>query len=179
MPCVNIEIITCLTHPIQSDSIIITFSPSPPIKNRLVGSPTASTIVSTSIVTILTTVPTASTIVTIIGLVMMALLCVESLVPECVDRRSLVTLDTEVTNPSGFGVPPTAVRPPGTMHLTLGVMSLKDEGVEQASEVSKSLKLKEYLASARPKIHYVLFLGWQLLSDDAVVIFGQRYKTPG
>ncbi|CZR33935.1 uncharacterized protein FPRO_01514 [Fusarium proliferatum ET1] len=161
MPCVNIEIITCLTHPIPSDSIIITFSPLPPIKNRLVGS------------------PTASTIVTIIGLVMMALLCVESLVSECVDRRSLVTLDTEVTNPSGFGVPPTAVRPPGTMHLTLGLMSLKDEGVEQASEVSKNLKLKEYLASSRPKIHYVLFLGWQLLSEDAVVIFGHRYKTPG
>ncbi|KAF5712321.1 hypothetical protein FGLOB1_4569 [Fusarium globosum] len=147
--------------PRPSDSIIITFSPLPPIKNRLVDS------------------PTASTIVTIIGLVMMALLCVESLVPECVDRRSLVMLDTEVTNPSGFGVPPTAVRPPGTMHLTLGVMSLKDEGVGQASEMSKSLKLKEYLASARPKIHYVLFLGWQLLSDDAVVIFGHRYKTPG
>jgi activating signal cointegrator complex subunit 1 len=35
------------------------------------------------------------------------------------------------------------------MHLTLGVMCLKDEGVEQASEVLKSLKLKEYLASVK------------------------------
>ncbi|EGU75290.1 hypothetical protein FOXB_14198 [Fusarium oxysporum f. sp. conglutinans Fo5176] len=61
--------------------------------------------------------------------------------------RSLAAFRTEVTNPSGFGVPPTAVRPLGTMHLTLGVMSLKDEGVEQASEVLKSLKLKEFLTS--------------------------------
>ncbi|KAH7259715.1 kinase A anchor protein [Fusarium redolens] len=63
--------------------------------------------------------------------------------------RSLAAFRTEVTNPSGFGVPPTAVRPLGTMHLTLGVMSLKDEGDEQASEVLKSLKLSEFLASAR------------------------------
>ncbi|KAH7215001.1 AKAP7 2'5' RNA ligase-like domain-containing protein [Fusarium oxysporum] len=61
--------------------------------------------------------------------------------------RSLAAFRTEVTNPSGFGVPPAAVRPLGTMHLTLGVMSLKDEGVEQASEVLKSLMLKEFLAS--------------------------------
>ncbi|KAM0082514.1 hypothetical protein ACKRZS_005307 [Fusarium odoratissimum] len=63
--------------------------------------------------------------------------------------RSLAAFRTEVTNPSGFGVPPAAVRPLGTMHLTLGVMSLKDEGVEQASEVLKSLMLKEFLASVR------------------------------
>ncbi|KAF4336505.1 hypothetical protein FBEOM_9637 [Fusarium beomiforme] len=63
--------------------------------------------------------------------------------------RSLAAFRTEVTNPSGFGVPPTAVRPLGTLHLTLGVMSLKDEGVEQAAEVLNSLKLNEFLASAR------------------------------
>ncbi|KAF9772248.1 hypothetical protein IL306_010029 [Fusarium sp. DS 682] len=63
--------------------------------------------------------------------------------------RSLAAFRTEVTNPSGFGVPPTAVRPLGTMHLTLGVMSLKDEGIEEATEVLKSLKLMEFLASAR------------------------------
>jgi activating signal cointegrator complex subunit 1 len=56
---------------------------------------------------------------------------------------------TEVTNPASFGIPPAAVRPVGTMHLTLGVMSLKDEGVQQATEVLKGLKLSEFLASAR------------------------------
>ncbi|KAF4441302.1 hypothetical protein FACUT_2804 [Fusarium acutatum] len=94
-----------LSHP--SPSIIITGSPLPPINSRLVGSP-----LNTSIATIITTVPTASTIVTaiaivaivpiastifatiaIIGLVMLALLSVESLVPECVDRRSMETLN--------------------------------------------------------------------------------------
>ncbi|KAF4451352.1 hypothetical protein F53441_5618 [Fusarium austroafricanum] len=63
--------------------------------------------------------------------------------------RSLAAFRTEVTNPAGFGVPPTAVRPLGTMHLTLGVMSLKDESLEQATEVLKGLRLKEFLASAR------------------------------
>ncbi|KAJ4162315.1 hypothetical protein NW754_013749 [Fusarium falciforme] len=48
-----------------------------------------------------------------------------------------------------FGVPPDAVRPQGTMHLTLGVMSLKDGGIEQATEVLKSLRLRDMLSNAR------------------------------
>ncbi|KAF5667609.1 hypothetical protein FHETE_5667 [Fusarium heterosporum] len=63
--------------------------------------------------------------------------------------RSMAAFRTEVTNPASFGVPPGAVRPVGTMHLTLGVMSLKDEGIEQAKELLRSLKLSELLASAR------------------------------
>ncbi|RGP76041.1 hypothetical protein FLONG3_5432 [Fusarium longipes] len=63
--------------------------------------------------------------------------------------RTMAAFHTEVTSPTSFGIPPTAVRPVGTMHLTLGVMSLKDEGVQQAIEILKGLKLRELLASAR------------------------------
>ncbi|KAM0401665.1 hypothetical protein ACHAO7_009029 [Fusarium culmorum] len=63
--------------------------------------------------------------------------------------RTVAAFCNEVTNPASFGIPPTAVRPVGTMHLTLGVMSLKDEGIQQATEVLKGLKLSEFLASAR------------------------------
>ncbi|KAF5025003.1 hypothetical protein F66182_2954 [Fusarium sp. NRRL 66182] len=63
--------------------------------------------------------------------------------------RSLAAFRTEVTNPANFGVPPGAVRPLGTMHLTLGVMSLKDEGAEQAAELLKGLKLREILSRVK------------------------------
>ncbi|KAF4963034.1 hypothetical protein FSARC_8922 [Fusarium sarcochroum] len=66
--------------------------------------------------------------------------------------RSLAAFRTEVTNPAGFGVPPGAVRPLGTMHLTLGVMSLKDETIEQATEVLRGLKLKEFLTTAKAAV---------------------------
>ncbi|KAL2680640.1 hypothetical protein Neosp_008243 [[Neocosmospora] mangrovei] len=63
--------------------------------------------------------------------------------------RSLAAFKADVTSPMSFGVPPDAVRPPGTMHLTLGVMSLKDDTIEQATEVLKSLQLRDMLSNAR------------------------------
>lgn len=63
--------------------------------------------------------------------------------------KSMAAFHTEVTNPASFGVPPSAVRPVGTMHLTLGVMSLKDESIEHAKELLKGLRLNEFLASAK------------------------------
>ncbi|KAM5348599.1 hypothetical protein ACJ41O_008423 [Fusarium nematophilum] len=63
--------------------------------------------------------------------------------------RSLAAFRTDVTSPMSFGVPPDAVRPLGTMHLTLGVMSLRDDGVEQASEVLRSLRLRDMLSNVR------------------------------
>ncbi|RSL70062.1 hypothetical protein CEP54_002055 [Fusarium duplospermum] len=63
--------------------------------------------------------------------------------------RSLAAFKADVTSPMSFGVPPDAVRPLGTMHLTLGVMSLKDEGIEQATAVLKSLRLRDMLSNAR------------------------------
>ncbi|CAJ0550421.1 Ff.00g103510.m01.CDS01 [Fusarium sp. VM40] len=63
--------------------------------------------------------------------------------------KSMAAFRTEVTNPASFGVPPSAVRPVGTMHLTLGVMTLKDESIEHAKELLKGLTLNEFLASAK------------------------------
>ncbi|KAF5008294.1 hypothetical protein FDECE_5432 [Fusarium decemcellulare] len=62
--------------------------------------------------------------------------------------RSLAAFRGDVTSPMSFGVPPDAIRPLGTMHLTLGVMSLKDDGVEQAGEFLRSLRLRDMLAKA-------------------------------
>ncbi|KAL8397747.1 hypothetical protein RB594_004449 [Gaeumannomyces avenae] len=80
--------------------------------------------------------------------------------------RSVAAFRADVTAPpasGGFGFPADAVRPPGTLHLTLGVMSLSGgggggEGVEggggggslaKAVALLRSLELKEMLAAAR------------------------------
>lgn len=63
--------------------------------------------------------------------------------------RSLAAFKADVTSEMSFAVPQDAVRPPGTLHLTLGVMSLKQETVERAVEVLKALKLREVLSDAR------------------------------
>ena len=49
----------------------------------------------------------------------------------------------------GASIPDRAIRPPGTMHLTLGVMSLKDEAVPRAIELLRSIRLREVLEQAR------------------------------
>ncbi|KAB5582722.1 kinase A anchor protein [Coniochaeta sp. 2T2.1] len=47
-------------------------------------------------------------------------------------------------------IPPSAIRPVGTLHLTLGVCSFpKNEGLEAAKDLLRSLKPREILASAR------------------------------
>ena len=63
--------------------------------------------------------------------------------------RSLAAFRTDVTSPMSFGVPPDAVRPLGTLHLTLGVMSLKDDGIDRAVALLKSLRPGEILAKVR------------------------------
>lgn len=63
--------------------------------------------------------------------------------------KSLATFRADVTGANGFGVPEDAVRPPGTLHLTLGVMSLKQEGVSQAVDLLNSLKPREILSQLR------------------------------
>ncbi|PTB74171.1 hypothetical protein M440DRAFT_1337633 [Trichoderma longibrachiatum ATCC 18648] len=45
---------------------------------------------------------------------------------------ALAAFRADVTSPMSFGLPEDAVRPLGTLHLTLGVMALKRDGVEQA-----------------------------------------------
>ncbi|KAF3058787.1 hypothetical protein CFAM422_011932 [Trichoderma lentiforme] len=62
---------------------------------------------------------------------------------------ALAAFRADVTSAMSFGLPDDAVRPLGTLHLTLGVMSLKRDGVEKAVDILKGLKLKEILAETR------------------------------
>ena len=66
--------------------------------------------------------------------------------------RSLAAFRADVTgatSPGVLPVPEDAVRPPGTMHLTLGVMSLRDGGVARAVEVLRGLRPREVLVRVR------------------------------
>lgn len=64
--------------------------------------------------------------------------------------QSLGSFREDVTSPTSFGIPPDAVRPLGTLHLTLGVMSFpRNEGLDKAVEVLKALKPTELLAEIR------------------------------
>ncbi|KAH8906984.1 hypothetical protein BR93DRAFT_968541 [Coniochaeta sp. PMI_546] len=67
--------------------------------------------------------------------------------------QSLAAFAADVTAPDSFGIPPDAIRPVGTMHLTLGVCSFpKNEGLDQATDLLKSLRPREILASARQQV---------------------------
>ena len=63
--------------------------------------------------------------------------------------RSLAAFRSDVTSAMSFGVPQEAVRPLGTLHLTLGVMSLKGDVLDRAVALLKSLRFKEILARVR------------------------------
>ncbi|KPM45721.1 hypothetical protein AK830_g809 [Neonectria ditissima] len=62
--------------------------------------------------------------------------------------RSLSLFKDDVTSAMSFGVPRDAVRPLGTLHLTLGVLSLKEDGVARAGDLLRSLRLGEVLSKA-------------------------------
>lgn len=66
---------------------------------------------------------------------------------------SLASFQDDVTNPKdlgGFDLPVDAVRPVGTLHLTLGMMSFpKGEGLDKAVDMLKSLKPREMLAAVK------------------------------
>jgi activating signal cointegrator complex subunit 1 len=58
----------------------------------------------------------------------------------------------DVTSPTSFGIPPDAIRPLGTLHLTLGMMSLApDEALDRAGALLRGLKPRKVLARAAPK----------------------------
>lgn len=63
--------------------------------------------------------------------------------------RSLASFRADVTSPTSFNVPEQAVRPLGTLHLTLGVMNLEDETLTQAVNLLRELRLKDVLDHAR------------------------------
>lgn len=68
-------------------------------------------------------------------------------------RRTLASFKADVTShsPAGGGpLPGQAIRPPSTLHLTLGVMSLRDEGaVARAVSILRSLRLGDVLDQLR------------------------------
>ncbi|KAF6816840.1 hypothetical protein CSOJ01_02771 [Colletotrichum sojae] len=65
--------------------------------------------------------------------------------------KSLAAFKADVVSPDSFAIPADAVRPLGTLHLTLGVMSLpRIEGVEKAVEVLKGLRPREILSGVKP-----------------------------
>lgn len=66
-------------------------------------------------------------------------------------QASLAAFNADVTSPDSFAIPAGAVRPVGTLHLTLGVMSFpKDEGLEKAVELLKSIIPRRILSDTRP-----------------------------
>ncbi|KAK3371692.1 kinase A anchor protein [Lasiosphaeria ovina] len=65
--------------------------------------------------------------------------------------QSLATFRADVSSPLSFGVPEEAIRPVGTLHLTLGVFSFpKNEGLDRAIELLRSLRPREILVSITP-----------------------------
>lgn len=66
---------------------------------------------------------------------------------------SIASFSDDVTRPTqlgGFRLPPDAVRPVGTLHLTLGMMSFpKNEGLQNAVDMLKSLETPKILAGTR------------------------------
>ncbi|KAH7311654.1 kinase A anchor protein [Stachybotrys elegans] len=64
--------------------------------------------------------------------------------------RSLADFRADVTSATGFGIPVEAVRPLGTLHLTLGVMVLRDDALARAIDTVRGLRLADALAAANP-----------------------------
>ncbi|KAI1418111.1 kinase A anchor protein [Hypoxylon sp. FL1857] len=63
---------------------------------------------------------------------------------------SLSAFNADVTSPDSFAIPEQAVRPLGTLHLTIGVMSFpKDEGLEKAVALLKTLVPRRILANIK------------------------------
>lgn len=70
--------------------------------------------------------------------------------------QSISAFRYDVTRPKalgGFDLPFDAVRPVGTLHLTLGMMSFpKDEGLDKAVELLKSLKPREIMSTIKAPV---------------------------
>jgi len=63
---------------------------------------------------------------------------------------SIASFKADITSPDSFGIPEKAVRPIGTLHLTLGVMHFpKDEGLEKAVALLKTILPAQILADVR------------------------------
>ncbi|KAI1659239.1 kinase A anchor protein [Daldinia decipiens] len=61
---------------------------------------------------------------------------------------SLSAFSRDVTSPDSFAVPEQAIRPLGTLHLTIGVMSFpRDDGLDKAVALLKTLVPRKIMAS--------------------------------
>lgn len=63
--------------------------------------------------------------------------------------RNLGRFRREVTSANGLAIPDDAIRPPGTLHLTLGVMNLNAERLQRAIDLLNSLKPRVILQELR------------------------------
>ena len=64
---------------------------------------------------------------------------------------SLGSFRADVAGLNGYGLPPDAVRPVGTLHLTLGVMCFPGgAGIDRATEVLRALEPRALLAGVFP-----------------------------
>ncbi|KFH48282.1 Activating signal cointegrator 1 complex subunit-like protein [Hapsidospora chrysogenum ATCC 11550] len=78
-------------------------------------------------------------------------LCIPLAAPQL--TRSLASFRADITSQASFSVPEDAVRPPGTLHLTLGVMSLREETMlARAVGLLRELRLREMLERARSSV---------------------------
>ncbi|ROW06470.1 hypothetical protein VMCG_04350 [Cytospora schulzeri] len=70
--------------------------------------------------------------------------------------QALASFRDDVTRPNelgGFDLPAEAVRPVGTLHFTLGMMSFpKDEGLDRAVEMLRSLRPRELLSTVEEPV---------------------------
>lgn len=67
--------------------------------------------------------------------------------------RNLAAFRADVSNINSFAIPEDAVRPPGTIHLTLGVMSLPQQAqVDKAVEILKGLQFRDILTDVRASL---------------------------
>ncbi|KAI1800911.1 kinase A anchor protein [Daldinia bambusicola] len=63
---------------------------------------------------------------------------------------SLSAFSADVTSPDSFAVPEQAIRPLGTLHLTIGVMSFpKNDGLDKAVALLKTLVPRKMMASIK------------------------------
>lgn len=66
---------------------------------------------------------------------------------------ALGSFRADVTSPTSFALPDAAVRPPGTLHLTLGVMSLPQQSnVDAAVGLLRQIKVQTLLQTARERV---------------------------
>ncbi|CAJ2511586.1 Uu.00g072110.m01.CDS01 [Anthostomella pinea] len=64
---------------------------------------------------------------------------------------NLASFTADVTSPDSFGIPEQAIRPVGTLHLTVGMMSFpKNEGLDKAVALLKTLNPRQIVRSVLP-----------------------------